>query len=295
MKTQYDIVCLGHYTKDTIISSSGTRHVNGGGFNYGSHVVAAMGLKVAAITKLAREDHVVVDELEKIGVDTYVTYTPKSTCFTLEYPSSNPDERVIYVHSTSEPFTPKEVENISAKAIVISPSIRGEVPEEVVDTLRAKNMRIALDVQGFIRIQLDGKLIHADWPEKERILAKVDVLKTDAVEAESLTGEKDIHKAAKMLADMGSREIVLTHRDGLLVYADGSFFEAAFHPKELIGRSGRGDTCVSSYMAARLEKSPKEATIWAAAATSLKMEAEGPFRRDISEVKELINLRYRGN
>ena len=254
-----------------------------------------MGLKVAAITKLAREDRVVVDELEEIGVDTYVTYTPKSTCVTLEYPSSNPDERVIYVHSTAEPFTPAEVENISAKAIVIAPSIRGEVPEEVIDTLRAKNMRIALDVQGFIRIQQDGKLIHADWPGKESILAKVDVLKTDAVEAESLTGEKDIHKAAKMLADMGPKEIVLTHRDGLLVYADGSFFEAAFYPKELIGRSGRGDTCVSSYMAARLESSPEEATIWAAAVASLKMEAEGPFRRDISEVEELINLRYKAD
>jgi len=292
MNAQYDIALIGHYTKDTIISSSGTRYVNGGGFNYGAHAVARMGLKVAAITKLAREDHIVVDELEKIGVDTYVTYTPKSTCFTLEYPSSNPDERVIYVHSTAEPFTPTEVENISAKAIVISPSIRGEVPEEVIDTLRAKNTRISIDAQGFVRIRQGDKLVHADWPDMERILAKVNVVKTDAVEAESLTGEKDIHKAAKMLADMGPKEIVLTHKDGLLVYADGSFFEAAFYPKELIGRSGRGDTCVSSYMAARLRSSPEEATIWAAAVASLKMEAEGPFRRDISEVKELIDLRY---
>lgn len=292
MNAQYDIALIGHYTKDTIVSSSGTRYVNGGGFNYGAHAVARMGLKVAAITKLAREDHIVVDELEKIGVDTYVTYTPKSTCFTLEYPSSNPDERVIYVHSTAEPFTPTEVENISAKAIVISPSIRGEVPEEVIDTLRAKNTRISIDAQGFVRIRQGDKLVHADWPDMERILAKVNVVKTDAVEAESLTGEKDIHKAAKMLADMGPKEIVLTHKDGLLVYADGSFFEAAFYPKELIGRSGRGDTCVSSYMAARLRSSPEEATIWAAAVASLKMEAEVPFRRDISEVKELIDLRY---
>ena len=292
MNAQYDIALIGHYTKDTIVSSSGTRYVNGGGFNYGAHAVARMGLKVAAITKLAREDHIVVDELEKIGVDTYVTYTPKSTCFTLEYPSSNPDERVIYVHSTAEPFTPAEVENISAKAIVISPSIRGEVPEEVIDTLRAKNTRISIDVQGFVRIRQGDKLVHADWPDMERILAKVNVVKTDAVEAESLTGEKDIHKAAKMLADMGPKEIVLTHRGGLLVYADGKFFEAGFYPKELIGRSGRGDTCTASYMAARLEKSPEEATIWAAAATSLKLEAEGPFKRNLSEIKELIDLRY---
>lgn len=292
MNAQYDIALIGHYTKDTIVSSSGTRYVNGGGFNYGAHAVARMGLKVAAITKLAREDHVVVDELEKIGVDTYVTYTPKSTCFTLEYPSSNPDERVIYVHSTAEPFTPAEVENISAKAIVISPSIRGEVPEEVIDALKAKNTRISIDVQGFVRIRQGDKLVHADWPDMERILAKVDVVKTDAVEAESLTGHKDIFAAARALADMGPKEIVLTHRDGLLVYADGSFFETTFYPKELIGRSGRGDTCVSSYMAARLEKSPKEATIWAAAATSLKLEAEGPFKRNLSEIRELIDLKY---
>ena len=57
----------------------------------------------------------------------------------------------------------------------------------------------------------------------------------------------------------------------------------------------RGDTCISSYVAARLNRPPEEATIWAAAVTSLKMEAEGPFKRDMKEVEELIDMRYRGN
>jgi len=57
----YDIAFLGHYTKDTIVSSAGTRVVDGGAFNYGSNVAARMGLKVAAITRLAQEDHRVVD------------------------------------------------------------------------------------------------------------------------------------------------------------------------------------------------------------------------------------------
>ncbi len=292
MNTQYDLALIGHYTKDTIVSSSGTRNVNGGAFNYGAHAVARMGLKVAAITRLAREDHVVVDELEDIGVDVYVTYTPKSTCVRLEYPTENPDERILYMTDNAGPFTPEEVEGVSAKAFLIGPSVRGEVPEEVIDALKAKNTLISVDVQGFVRILQDNKLVYADWPDKERILAKVDVVKTDAVEAESLTGQKDIFAAARDLADMGPREIVLTHKDGLLVYADGSFFEAAFYPKELIGRSGRGDTCIASYMAARLQMPPEKATIWAAAATSLKLEAEGPFRRDISEIKQLIDLRY---
>jgi len=85
---------------------------------------------------------------------------------------------------------------------------------------------------------------------------------------------------------------VLTHRDGLLVLAGNQFHEAGFYPVELVGRSGRGDTCLSAYAAGRLTRSPAEATIWAAAVTSLKMEAEGPFRRDVREVEALIQTRY---
>ena len=39
----YDIAFLGHYTKDTIVSAEGTRVVDGGAFNYGSHAAARMG------------------------------------------------------------------------------------------------------------------------------------------------------------------------------------------------------------------------------------------------------------
>jgi len=38
---------------------------------------------------------------------------------------------------------------------------------------------------------------------------------------------------------------------------------------------------------------PSEAILWAAALTSLKMEAEGPFQRDIREVEELFQKKYR--
>ena len=83
----YDVVLLGHYTKDTIISAAGTRIVDGGAFNYGAHAAARMGLKTAAVTRLAAGDSAFLDELRRLGVDVYVTYTPQSTSLTLEYPS----------------------------------------------------------------------------------------------------------------------------------------------------------------------------------------------------------------
>ena len=53
---KYDMVIFGNYTKDTIITPSGTRYVDGGGFNYGAHAARMLGLDVAAVTRLAKED-----------------------------------------------------------------------------------------------------------------------------------------------------------------------------------------------------------------------------------------------
>jgi sugar/nucleoside kinase (ribokinase family) len=114
----------------------------------------------------------------------------------------------------------------------------------------------------------------------------VDVLKTDGVEAEILTGETDIKEAAKILAAFGPQEIIVTHRDGVLVHADGRFYEAPFFPKEVRGRTGRGDTCTAAYLGKRLTAPP------AAALTSLKMEQGGPFSRELGEVEALIRERY---
>jgi sugar/nucleoside kinase (ribokinase family) len=123
-------------------------------------------------------------------------------------------------------------------------------------------------------------------------LACLEVLKSDAVETEFLTGETDIYKAARIYAGMGPKEIVLTHKDGLLIYAGGQFHEFKFFAAQLDGRSGRGDTCVGAYVAMRLSKPPCQAGIWAAAVTSLKMEKLGPFDRPLSDVEALIRLRY---
>jgi len=290
----YDLVIIGNYTKDTIVSASGTRTVDGGGFNYAAHAAAMMGLKAAAVTRLAKEDSRVVDALIQLGLDVYPTYTKYSTDMRLFYPTSNVDERILSVTHTAGFFTPDQVENLQAKAFLINTSTRGEVDLDVIKELKKKNTLIAADSQGFVRIiSEDGTLVNDQWADKKEVLPFIDILKTDAVEAEILTGESNIKNAARILAGWGPKEIVLTHRNGLLVLANGEFHETEFHPKELIGRSGRGDTCIASYTCKRLSASPFEATIWAAAVTSLKMEAEGPIKRKMDDVEELIQRMYR--
>jgi sugar/nucleoside kinase (ribokinase family) len=291
----FDVATLGNYTKDTIVTAAGTQHADGGGVNYSAHAAKALGREVAAIMRLAAEDFHVVRSLEEAGITVFATATPSSTLMRLEYPTDNPDERILTVAGTAGAFTRDQVRDIDARAFVISPSIRGEVPIETIQELRKKDTIISADAQGFIRVRRpDGRLEHVAWPEQEEVLALVDILKADVVEAEALTGEPDMKRAAKALAAQGPREIVITHRDGIVVLADGQLFEADFHAKSMAGRSGRGDTCVGSYVAARLEHPPEEAIIWSAATTSLKVETPGPIRRTFEEIVDLIEQQYQG-
>lgn len=288
----YDVVCIGNYTKDTIITPSGTRYVDGGGMNYAAHAAARLGLKVAVVTRLSREDIRVVAKFALSGIDCFPMYTPQSTLMCLAYPTNDPDIRSLTVAATAGAITVSEVEDVEMKAAVINSSLRGEVGLDVIKCLKDKKVTVAADMQGFVRVLRGQELKYESWGEMRETLAHVDILKSDAVEAEFLTGETDIFKAARVYAEMGPKEIVLTHRDGLLIYADGKTYEMGFYPAQLSGRSGRGDTCVGSYVAMRLSKAPHEAGIWAAAVTSLKMEKLGPFDRPLSDVEALIQARY---
>jgi sugar/nucleoside kinase (ribokinase family) len=288
----YDVIYIGNYTKDTIINPAGTRYVDGGAVNYAAHAARRIGGNVAVVTHLAREDERVVQKFVSSGIDCFPTYTTSSTLMRLEYPTTNPDIRTLSVAATGGGITPDEVAPLHARAAVIGTSLRGEVGLDVINVLKEKGMLVAADMQGFVRVLRGSQLKYESWPEMEVTLARVDIVKTDAVEAESLTGTTDIFQAAKYFSSMGPREIVLTHKDGLLIYADGVTCELEFFPSRVDGRSGRGDTCIGVYTYKRISAPPREAGIWAAAVTSLKMENLGPFARSIDEVKSLIRDKY---
>ncbi len=291
---RFDVATIGNYTKDTIVTAAGTTHADGGGVNYSANAALALGRKVAAIMRLATEDFHVVRALEDVGVTVFATATPSSTLMRLEYPTDNPDERILTVADHAGSFTPDQVRAVDAAAFIISPSFRGEMPVETILELRSKNTMISADAQGFIRHRHpDGRLEHLPWPEQEEVLGLIDILKADVVEANAMSGADDIKESARILADQGPREVIITHRDGIVLLADGQMLEADFHAESMLGRSGRGDTCVGSYVAARLEHPPEEALRWSAAVTSLKVAVPGPIRRSYEDIVEFVDKKYR--
>ena len=63
-------------------------------------------------------------------------------------------------------------------------------------------------------------------------------------------------------------------------------------PRNLSGRSGRGDTIFSAYITERLSYGIPQALLTAAALVSLKMETPGPFMGDRADVEKFIKLFY---
>ena len=290
---QYDAIFAGNYTKDTIITPEWTRYVDGGGMNYAAHAAKGLGITTAIVTRLARADEHVVGAIRADGIDCYPVYSPSSTLMTLEYKTSDVDKRNLYVKATAGTIRPADLDGLAARAVVVSPSLRGEVEADFFESLRQRQgILLSADVQGFVRVLRGESLMYEPWPEMERVLRNLDILKTDAVEAAYLTGEENIEKAAKFFASLGAREVLLSHSEGILVHAEGKYHHYQFHAESMSGRSGRGDTCVGSYVAKRLTLPPQEAGKWSAAATSLKIERHGVFNRTVAEVEAFISRYY---
>lgn len=289
----YDVIYVGNYTKDTIITPAGTRYVDGGGMNYAAHAGKCLGAQVAVVTRLSEEDQHVVDDIRSDGIDCYPVYSTYSTLMTLEYETDNVDKRNLFVREVAGTIEPGHLDGLTTRAIAVSPSLRGEVEPEFFSVMRKREgVILSADVQGFVRVLRGESLVYEPWPDMPEVLRQLDILKTDAVEAAYLTGEQDIEKAARAFSSMGVKEVVLSHSEGILVHADGKFHHYQFHAQSMTGRSGRGDTCLGSYVAKRLNLPPAQAGKWAAAVTSLKVEKLGVFDQPVDVVKEFIARNY---
>ena len=145
-----------------------------------------------------------------------------------------------------------------------------------------------MDIQGFLRVPVEDDLIFRPWEDMEEGLKCITYLKVDRAEAEYITGLNDLKLAAEELTRMGPKEIVLTQSSGVTVYANGTFYEAPFTPRNLSGRTGRGDTCFSTYIAKRLTESAENACHWAGVVTSLKQEKPGPWKGSSETIEKLL-------
>jgi len=285
--TTVDIAVIGHFAKDKIIFRGEEQVSSGGSVYYGAIALRRMGLKVAVITRLRQDDFGLLDELKDEGILVFAQPAEQTSGIENTYFTEDMDRRLCKPLGFAGPFRIEDLPDVQARTFLVGPIMAGEVDISLLRTLSSKGT-VALDAQGFVRVREGEDLIFRDWPQKQEGLALVDVLKVDTAEAEVLTGQTDVRQAMRELAAYNPREIMLTHPQGVLVYADGEYHQAPFNPREVRGRTGRGDTCFASYLGRRLSADPEEACRFAAAMTSLKLEQPGPFRGTIEDVERAV-------
>ena len=278
-----DILFVGHVCVDKNVVGGETETLYGGGVVHGAITAQRLGVSAAVVTRCAEADRAGFRHLGAAGVRTVFLPSPSSTSIRNVYPSANPDERQSLLISRADPFGEQDlgrIAEVAADILHLNTLWFGEFPLALIPSLRRHAPFLAADAQGFLRVaEADGRMVYRDLEDKRAVLPLLDLFKVDSREALLLTGEEDPQRAVRAVHALGPRLVLLTHQGGVCVYDGRSLSSGAFTGWTLEGRTGRGDTCTASFLAGRRRgMSLPDATAFAAAVTSAKMQYRGPYR-----------------
>ncbi len=290
---KYDTFIMGHISIDKNIYQGESVKEIGGAVVHSSCTSYAIGYKTGILTKLYFQDKNCLEAFTIPEEDIFALNSKNTTSIRNIYHSADRERRTCTALSIADPFTIEDIpNNIDSRIYHFAGLISGEFDNEMIKFLHNKG-KIALDVQGFLRtVGKNKEMVFKDWKEKKEYLPYIDYLKTDVAEAEIMTGTKDRKKAAEMLFDWGAKEIMITYGKEVMIYNGKKYYTYPLKPQNLSGRTGRGDTCFSTYITERLDKDIEDALLFASALVSLKMERPGPFKGNRDEVEEYIKKYY---
>jgi sugar/nucleoside kinase (ribokinase family) len=286
----YDICCVGHITSDKVVTTQAVMHMAGGTAFYFSHAVCNLDVNYLLVTALAESEMHYVTALRDKGIEVKVQPSAHTVYFENIY-ADDQDHRTQNVLQKADPFTAEQLQPVNAKIYHLGPLLADDISVDLIKTLAGKGI-VSLDAQGYLRKVENKKVYPVDWPEKKEALQYVDILKADEAEMEVLTGYKEVSEGAKLLAEWGIKEVVITNGSmGSVIYNDGIFYQIpAYKPQIVMDATGCGDTYMAGYLYQRVKgKGIQEAGQFAAAIASLKMESPGPFTGTEEEVLKFLN------
>ena len=286
-----DICCIGHITKDKIITPRHTVYMAGGTSFYFSYAFSHLPQNVSfqLVTKLGESEMQSVEDMRKAGIDVQVYPSRHTVYFENKY-GENQNDRTQRVLERADPFTIDEMQEVDAGVYHLGSLLSDDFSTDVVKYLSTKG-RISIDAQGYLREVRGEKVYPIDWTEKREILAHTDSIKVKEHEMEVITGFTDSRAAALRLAEWGVKEVCVTlGSEGSIILADGKFYDIpAYEPKEIVDATGCGDTYSAGYLWCRAQGMGfEESGKFAAAMCTLKLEHSGPFDRDIDDVRRVM-------
>lgn len=287
-----DICCIGHITKDKIVTPHRVVYMAGGTSFYFAYAINQLpnDVSFSLVTSMDPTETEPAEKMRQVGIDVTLNASRNTVFFENIY-GENQNERKQRVLAKADPFTIEQLEHVDAKVYHLGSLLSDDFSNEVVEYL-AKKGKVSIDVQGYLREVRDEKVYPIDWKDKLKVLKNTYYLKVNEIEMETITGLKDAHEAAKLLHSWGVTEVIITlGSEGSLIYVDDTFYEIpAYAPHEVVDATGCGDTYSAGYLYQRtLGATPTEAGKFAAAMCTIKLEHNGPFNRSIDDIHEIIS------
>ena len=289
----YDLMILGPATRDLNIDYTGAEDRSAGGaVTFCTPAAKATGARVFAAVKIAPEDRDIMDVFDLPETDKALLPSAKTTLMRNEYFTPDRERRKSGCAAQSDPILPGELPDIEWRLCHLAGLLYGDFPDELLEALHRKAL-LSADAQGFLRHNIGGSMSLHDWEDKLRFLPWMDFFKTDAAEAEMLTGLADREAAARQLVAWGAKEVMVSHNAEMLVCDGTQVCTCPVKARNLSGRTGRGDTTFGSYLAMRLLGNDMQTSLlYATACVSLKMETPGVFRGSREDVEDYIRQVY---
>lgn len=290
----YDLMIIGPATRDLNIDYTGAEDRSiGGAVTFCTPAARSANPAVFAAVKIAPADTDIIRAFRMDPEDIALLPSEKTTLMRNEYFTPDRERRNSSCPAQSDPILPEEVPDVPCKLYHLAGLLYGDFPNELIEYLHGRGM-VSADAQGFLRHNENGTMRFHDWRDKLKYLPYMDFLKTDAAEAEILTGTDDRIAAAKQLYDWGAKEIVISHNTEMLAYNGKEFCTCPVKARNLSGRTGRGDTTFGAYLAMRMAGAGmKDALLYATACVSLKMETPGIFTGTKADVEKYIAEFYK--
>ena len=255
-----DICCIGHITLDKIVTPKQTAYMPGGTSYYFSHGISHLKdtKHYKLVTALAPTEFKAVEDIRAKGIEVKVIPSRHTVYFENIY-GENQDNRTQRVLAKADPFTVEQLKDVEANIFHLGSLLSDDFSLDVVTYLSGKG-----------------------------------TLKVNEHEMEVLTGHKEVKQAAFQLAEWGVKEVLITLGSlGSVIFAEGCFYRIpAYPPKNIVDATGCGDTYVTGYLYMRNKgASYEEAGCFAAAMSTLKLEASGPFNGTEEDVWTVIHKR----
>lgn len=188
-------------------------------------------------------------------------------------------------------FDPKVPENFKDVEYVMLGNLHPMVQLSVLEQVENPKL-VVLDTMNF---WMDNTL-----EDLKKVIAKVDVITINDEEARQLSGEHSLVKAARIIADMGPKYIVIKKGEhgALLFHKEQIFFAPALPLEEVFDPTGAGDTFAGGFIGylARTEdisfENMKSAIIYGSNLASFCVEKFGTERMqslDRSDMNDRLN------